>query len=276
MVLDGQTSLGKIRRASEEVLREWIKQSERLDIARDHYRLRGERFIDFARRIGIDKSSAYRLVMLWQHRAAITSRCSDEAEAAAKCGEPFRYPGWETALEWFEGKTRNTRVTHGYRVESSDERPTPQYLVNWINEKFGPFDLDVCADRANAKCNDHFTREQDGLAQDWHGNVWMNPPYSRIEPWARKAYEYAKSGKGIVVGLLPVWTDTGWFDDYVSHAQIILLRGRVRFEKGNKGFAPFPNMIVVWDGKSTRRDDTITVTICRKPSKPRKPVRPPS
>ena len=26
------------------------------------------------------------------------------------------------------------------------------------------------ADKVNTKCTDHFTREQDGLAQDWHGD----------------------------------------------------------------------------------------------------------
>ena len=38
------------------------------------------------------------------------------------------------------------------------------------------FDLDVCALPDNAKCERYFTPEQDGLAQEWRGTCWMNPP----------------------------------------------------------------------------------------------------
>ncbi len=51
-----------IRRATQE--RAWFRQSERLNIARREYRLRGPRFVDFARRLGItDQTSAYHLVV---------------------------------------------------------------------------------------------------------------------------------------------------------------------------------------------------------------------
>jgi hypothetical protein len=107
MISEGQKSFAKIRRSSQEALQEWFAQSERLKIAMQHYRLKGESFIDFARKIGVDKSSAYNLVKLWKHRAAITSRCLDEAEKAAARREPFQYPGWLTALSWFEDVSRS-------------------------------------------------------------------------------------------------------------------------------------------------------------------------
>src|SRR3954452_2831949 len=75
MIRDGQASSIKIKRATKEALIEWFAQSERLNIARQHYALRGERFIDFAGRIGIDQASAYQLIKLWKHRAAIVARC---------------------------------------------------------------------------------------------------------------------------------------------------------------------------------------------------------
>src|SRR5277367_857857 len=102
MIKDGQESNRKIKRASKEALQEWFRQSERLNIARRHHKLRGDRFVDFAKRIGIDRSAAFDLVKLWKHRSAIMSRCLDEAEAAAKRGEMFNHPGWRTALEWCE------------------------------------------------------------------------------------------------------------------------------------------------------------------------------
>ena len=107
MIRDGQVSHAKIRRSTKEALIEWFAQSERLNIARTHYHLRGDRFHDFARRIGVDRSSAFELVQLHRHRAAIMSRCLDLQEQAAARGEPYSYPGWQTALEWFEGTGRH-------------------------------------------------------------------------------------------------------------------------------------------------------------------------
>src|ERR1700693_4660581 len=69
-----------IRPATQEALRAWFRQSERLNIARREFRLRGPRFVDFARRIGIsDQTSAYHLVHLHRSRAKIISKCVDDA-----------------------------------------------------------------------------------------------------------------------------------------------------------------------------------------------------
>ena len=112
MIQNGRASAAKIKRASQEALIEWLAQSERLNIARTHYHLRGARFIDFAKRIGVDRSSAFELVKLYKHRAAIMSRCLDMAEQAAARDEQFDYPGWRTALEWYAVPSR--RITNPY------------------------------------------------------------------------------------------------------------------------------------------------------------------
>lgn len=57
------------------------------------------------------------------------------------------------------------------------------------------FTLDVCATPENAKCAEYFTKEQNGLSQEWRGRCWMNPPYGReISAWMRKAYESVSGG----------------------------------------------------------------------------------
>ena len=96
MIREGQELAARIKRATKEALLEWFAQSERLNIARTHYTLRGERFIDFAERMGVDRASAYQLVKLLRHREAILGRCADEG----------RYYGWETCLYWFEKSPR--------------------------------------------------------------------------------------------------------------------------------------------------------------------------
>jgi hypothetical protein len=58
------------------------------------------------------------------------------------------------------------------------------------------FTLDPCATAENATCPLYFTKEQDGLAQDWGTHrVFCNPPYGRqIGKWARKCFESSQRG----------------------------------------------------------------------------------
>lgn len=87
---------------------------------------------------------------------------------------------------------------------ATDQWATPQDYFDKVAARFN-FVLDVCADQGNAKCKDFFTKEDDGLKQDWvahisyywHlcGDIWMNPPYGRsIGDWVRKAYETSRGG----------------------------------------------------------------------------------
>src|SRR5579864_3860322 len=59
MIREGREDADKIKRHTKEALLLWFRQSERLNIARANYALRGYQFEDFAGRIGVDKSSAY-------------------------------------------------------------------------------------------------------------------------------------------------------------------------------------------------------------------------
>lgn len=87
-------------------------------------------------------------------------------------------------------------LTSGLFSSNTDEWSTPSELFNQLNEEFH-FTLDVCATPDNAKCKDYYTKEQDGLSQDWYGTVWMNPPYGRaIAKWIEKAHEYGTTGGG--------------------------------------------------------------------------------
>lgn len=51
---------------------------------------------------------------------------------------------------------------------AKDDWATPQDFFNNLNREFN-FDLDPCADRFNHKCDTYFTREDNGLLQDWGG-----------------------------------------------------------------------------------------------------------
>lgn len=127
----------------------------------------------------------------------------------------------------------------------TDEWETPPGYFAKIVEEFGPFDLDVCATAQNAKSKNFFTKEDDGLARNWSGRCWMNPPYGKgLEKWVRKAYTTGLWG-GFVVCLIPSRTDTAYWHDYVMKGEVRFIRGRLNFG-GHANPAPFPSALVIF------------------------------
>ena len=137
-------------------------------------------------------------------------------------------------------------ITSGLMSSNSDRWETPQKLFDELNQKYN-FEIDVCALPENAKCENYFSPEVDGLKQEWSGACWMNPPYGReIGKWMKKALESSRNG-ATVVCLVPARTDTAWWHDYAMKGEIEFIRGRLKF--GNsKNSAPFPSAIVVFGG----------------------------
>ena len=129
----------------------------------------------------------------------------------------------------------------------SDEWSTPQTLFDTLNEEFH-FTLDPCATDENAKCKMYYTISENGLEKTWTGYcVFCNPPYSQIQKWVKKCAEEARKGATVVM-LIPARTDTRWFHDYIyKKADIRFIKGRLRFSD-SKNTAPFPSMIVIWNG----------------------------
>ena len=129
---------------------------------------------------------------------------------------------------------------------ASGEWPTPQAFFDKLNRRYH-FSLDPCATPENAKCPLYFTKEQDGLLQDWGTHrVFVNPPYGRtMRAWARKCFE-ASQGGALVVLLVPARTDTRWYHDWSEgKADITFIRGRLRFGNADTS-ARFPSMLAVY------------------------------
>lgn len=137
-----------------------------------------------------------------------------------------------------------------------DDWETPRTLFEQLDEEFG-FTLDAASSHANAKCEKHYTKEDDGLRKDWGGEtVFCNPPYGRdVWMWAQKAEEESRKPGTTVVLLVAARTDTRWFHDHIyGKAEIRFLRGRLKFEAdgvpGNP--APFPSMIAIFGEGGTK------------------------
>lgn len=129
----------------------------------------------------------------------------------------------------------------------SEEWPTPQSFFDTLNAEF-KFTLDPCATAENAKCKRYFTKEEEGLLQDWgRAVVFCNPPYGKMmRAWAQKCFTASQTGATVVL-LAHSRTDTSWFHDWVygKASEIRFVRGRLKFGNGKQS-APFPSMVAVF------------------------------
>ena len=129
-----------------------------------------------------------------------------------------------------------------------DDWKTPKDLFFALDAIYH-FTLDPCSTHDNALCEKHFTKEENGLLQDWRGEtVFMNPPYSgETGKWVKKAYCESENG-ATVVCLIPARPDTQYWQEiifpYATNIQFI--RGRLHFSESKQG-AGFPSAIVVFD-----------------------------
>ena len=138
---------------------------------------------------------------------------------------------------------------------ATDDWATPPEFFAEVQRRLGKFDLDVCADKANAKCERFISAEQDGLSQRWCLAIdqttrrWCNSPYGRVLPkWIDKAIEEVRLGGVSVTYLAPARTDTRWFYKAFRAAKVVwFIKGRLKFG-GHVSSAPFPSVLFLFDG----------------------------
>lgn len=116
---------------------------------------------------------------------------------------------------------------------------TPAVYVEAAREVMGRIDLDPASnDRAQkiVQASTYYTAETDGLAYEWRGRVWLNPPYSNgmIGRFVEKLLTEFQAGRiDEAVVLTHNNTDTAWWHDLARHATAICFtRGRIAFDDG--------------------------------------------
>lgn len=126
-----------------------------------------------------------------------------------------------------------------------DQWRTPDPLWWGINSKYGPFVLDLFADRDNAKCEAFYSAEDNALTQDWsarlvelNGAGYANPPYSRASQHDGQyitgmrqimAHTLAmREAGGRYVFLIKAATGEVWWPEEADH--VAFIRGRISFD----------------------------------------------
>ena len=133
----------------------------------------------------------------------------------------------------FLAAAENVRGTAG---TGENEWFTPVEYIEKARDVLGEIDLDPATHemaQETVRAAHYFTKEDDGLAQEWHGCVWLNPPYAQplISQFVDKLVEEFAIGRVTAAILLTHnYTDTGWFQKAAGLASALCFtRGRVKF-----------------------------------------------
>ena len=138
---------------------------------------------------------------------------------------------------------------------------TPPEYVELARCVLGEIDLDPASHQVAQKtiqAESFFTPSQDGLAQDWSGRVWLNPPYAQpaIGHFVEKLVSEFKAARVTAAILLTHnYTDTSWFHKAAMAAQAICFtRGRIRFMALDGGIAaPTQGQVFFYFGDDAAR-----------------------
>lgn len=148
---------------------------------------------------------------------------------------------------------------HVANNSGNNEWYTPSEYIEAARKAMGSIDTDPASnDIANkvVKAEKYYTIETDGLAHDWHGNVWMNPPYSSdlITKFIEKLKEQRENYEQAII-LVNNATETQWFYEIVKIASAVCFpKSRVKFymPDGKTG-APLQGQAVLYVGDNTEK-----------------------
>lgn len=160
-------------------------------------------------------------------------------------------------IEQMKEVAREAVRAHVANNSGNNEWYTPAEFIEAARSVMGGIDTDPASSEiANrtVKAKKYYTKDDDGLAQVWNGNVWMNPPYAQplMGDFAEAIASRFEAGeiKQACV-LVNNATETKWFQRMtgVAHA-ICFPSSRIRFidPEGKPSGAPLQGQAVIYIG----------------------------
>lgn len=147
-------------------------------------------------------------------------------------------------------------TTHVSQNTGEHEWYTPEPYIKAARQVLGAIDLDPASSAvankvvgAKAFCS----LADDGLTQEWRGNVWMNPPYAQpviAQFCAKLIYSLLTKTVPAAIVLVNNATETVWFTDLAGIANAVCFpTSRVKFwSPGKDSTTPLQGQAVLYIG----------------------------
>lgn len=132
-------------------------------------------------------------------------------------------------------KTMNQQQASNTPKSQRDLWQTPQWLYDYLDH-YHRFEIDLACNESNCKAEiGYFVDHFDALEEEWHKRAkrgFCNPPYSKIKPWLKKAYEESLRGFTSVF-VIPTPNGESAYGEWVfgKASEIVFINGRVGFER---------------------------------------------
>jgi hypothetical protein len=187
-------------------------------------------------------------------RKVAQSKESEFESWLAACRESEDEPTQSVAIRLHLG-------AHVGNNSGNSEWYTPQEYVDAVREAMGGIDIDPCSCQAAngvVKAATFYDEADNGLARQWIGRVFVNPPYGdgTVDSFASKLLAELSAGHATqAVFLVNNCTETKWFQGLLTQAAAVCFpRGRISFwslEKKSK--SPLQGQAVIYFGSNAKR-----------------------
>lgn len=165
----------------------------------------------------------------------------EEYELNARLAEALAHTARSTGNTIITGRQcplcgKTSKMPRQKPGESKQDYGTDPEFIKAVLERYGDFVCDLAASPSNAVCERYITEEMDSLSIEWassnDGVMWLNPPFSKIGPWAKKCAEESsrmtKNSK--ILFLTPASVGANWFAEYVfPFSHVFSLQPRLTF-----------------------------------------------
>ncbi len=190
---------------------------------------------------------------LWQAFAA-QWKDGDDLDADIRRLIGTRDPRNEDVLTW----ALLVNLTGGTKLSEHVEWYTPAMYIEAARQVLGAIDLDpASSEQANqtVQAATYYSEADDGLEQEWHGRVWLNPPYGKGSGQftSKLVEEYEAGNTTAAVLLLNAYGfDSSWFQPLWEHP-ICFTDHRVTFSSPtHKSGGPANGNIFIYLGPDDR------------------------